>query len=30
VITSIIVIGVVGMILDQMLARVAKLVTYPE
>jgi nitrate/nitrite transport system permease protein len=30
VITSIIAIGVVGMLLDQALARVAKLVTYPE
>jgi nitrate/nitrite transport system permease protein len=30
VITAILLIGVVGMILDQMLARVAKLVTFPE
>jgi len=30
VIISILVIGLVGMLLDQMLARVAKLVTYPE
>jgi nitrate/nitrite transport system permease protein len=30
VITAILVIGVVGMVLDQVLARFARLVTFPE